>query len=479
MAQNSKLPYIEDDNPMGLPPNDPTVPLPMLAQPPQIPGMLAAQDPGPAPQLSRIGDDTPLGRFAQPILPPAPPMPKVETFAQGERDTRRTRDEQDLQKLNGPHMGQEGSSHPGWGGKILHGLAEAGNVAGDIFAPGTMAQIKGTDLNNDIRRSNDNTDLRDLNREDLSDLSSQATTAKTNAETAGVPQEQNDKHALALSQEGNLDSETEERLHPHAQFEVHDTQAGPLFVNKQTGQAQHLNVNGVPVGPKIQTKTVQLQIGGKPHQVLVNEADGTPIKDLGESGLKPPVTNINQGSWQLEEDGAGKPLLFNNKTGKTEAAPEGLAKTGTHTKANAPYQQVVDDATTAHQLAAEAEAGNAPADVDLALAFFKAMKGTGSGIRFTQSEQNLIMGARSSAGDLQGVAQKVMGGGQKFTPDQRNKILRVIDIHAQQAQNHLNGGGGDGGSGGGGHQIQVGGKTYQYNGSGATDDMKNYTEVKK
>jgi hypothetical protein len=126
--------------------------------------------------------------------------------------------------------------------------------------------------------------------------------------------------------------------------------------------------------------------------------------------------------------------------GSTTAAQVGSAGKADK-KATDAAQQVVDDAETAHQLAKEAEGGNAPADVDLALAFFKAMKGSnGSGIRFTQAEQNLIMGARSSSGDLQGIAQKVIGEGQKFTPDQRNKILRVIDIHADQARKHLGGG---------------------------------------
>ena len=135
--------------------------------------------------------------------------------------------------------------------------------------------------------------------------------------------------------------------------------------------------------------------------------------------------------------------------GSTTAAGAGAAGKAAD-KQNQQYQQVVDDADTAHQLAREAESGNAPADVDLALAFFKAMKGTGSGIRFTQAEQNLIMGARNSVGDLQGVAQKVIGEGQKFTPDQRNKILRVIDIHADQARKHLGGGGSGGPEGNGG-----------------------------
>ena len=107
-------------------------------------------------------------------------------------------------------------------------------------------------------------------------------------------------------------------------------------------------------------------------------------------------------------------------------------------KATAGYQNIIDEAQTAHQLALEAANGNAPADVDLALSYFKTMRGaSGSGIRFTQAEQNLIKGARNSAGDIQAVAQKVLGGGQMFTPEQRSNILKVIDIHAQAARNHL------------------------------------------
>ena len=44
------------------------------------------------------------------------------------------------------HLGTEGNM-PGVGGKILHGLNVAGNIAGNIAAPGTMANIPGTALN--------------------------------------------------------------------------------------------------------------------------------------------------------------------------------------------------------------------------------------------------------------------------------------------------------------------------------------------
>ena len=120
------------------------------------------------------------------------------------------------------------------------------------------------------------------------------------------------------------------------------------------------------------------------------------------------------------------------------AATADLLNQKTDAKASTGYQNIVDEADTAHKLAAMGAAGNAPADVDLALSFFKTMKGaSGSGIRFTQQEQNLIRGSRNSAGDIEGVAQKVLGGGQMFTPEQRQNIIKVIDTHADAARNHL------------------------------------------
>lgn len=44
--------------------------------------------------------------------------------------------------------------------------------------------------------------------------------------------------------------------------------------------------------PKVETDLTMLQVGGKPHQVIVNKQTGALIKDLGESGIKPPVTNV-------------------------------------------------------------------------------------------------------------------------------------------------------------------------------------------
>lgn len=56
----------------------------------------------------------------------------------------------ELNKLN-PY-GSE-ANHPGILGKIAHGLAKAGNIAGDILAPGVMANIEGTDLNKQLQEN--------------------------------------------------------------------------------------------------------------------------------------------------------------------------------------------------------------------------------------------------------------------------------------------------------------------------------------
>lgn len=45
------------------------------------------------------------------------------------------------------------SEHPGFLGKVAHGLATAGNIAGDILAPSTMGLIPGTQMNRGLKEA--------------------------------------------------------------------------------------------------------------------------------------------------------------------------------------------------------------------------------------------------------------------------------------------------------------------------------------
>ena len=220
--------------------------------------------------------------------------------------------------------------------------AKAGNILGNEFLPHTMAMIPGTDLFKQVQDANDTQKLATMRAEDQTLLNNNskralegAQTAKTGAEAADLPGKDASEEGLQNAQADKTRTETDALNGP--QYEVHDTAAGPLFVNKKTGMAQHLSVDGLPVGPKIQTKTVPLQIGGKPHQVLVDDTTGDVIKDMGESGEKPPITNVNAGTWSLQTDTNGNPIEFNSKTGATQQAPGNIAR-----KPNAEEQKRAD-----------------------------------------------------------------------------------------------------------------------------------------
>lgn len=240
-----------------------------------------------------------------------PPQPKVTQAGPQKMQTDHLQSTlaRDYQKDADPYGSPD--NHPGFLGKLAHAFSHA----------------TGGDTRRQWEEQGIAKQLNSVVGDESKNAAQDAQTAHTNAETPEVAPNAESSRALQGAQESNLESETSSRDNPKPSYEIHDTAAGPLFVNKATGTAQHLSVDGTPIGPKIQTKAVQLEIGGKPHQVLVNEADGSLIKDMGESGEKPPVTNVNQGTWTLQNDATtGKPLLFNTKTGETKEAPANLAR---------------------------------------------------------------------------------------------------------------------------------------------------------
>lgn len=196
---------------------------------------------------------------------------------------------------------------------FLRGLARVGDVTASVFAPGIARSIPGTTLHHEMLLGRENAKINQLQAEqkDQAGIAESgaraaqdtANAAHLNAETPEVAPNAASNRNLQGAEARHINDEANDLENPQPQFEVHDTDAGPLFINKATGEAQHINVDGKPVGPKIQTDTVQLQIGGKPHQVLVNKASGDLIKDLGESGIKPPTVHISTGeSRQAKND---------------------------------------------------------------------------------------------------------------------------------------------------------------------------------
>lgn len=273
----------------------PTLANPLLANMPAQAAQYAAQQAslGPPP------DDSVALPEQQPAPQPVFAAPKVTGPTAGDRQI--ANDQARLEKIRWQQDNPWGTAnnHPGVGGKIAHVLSVAGNIAGDIFAPAQMALIPGTQLH----RQEEESGLSNRLNKEIGDESREenegALTAKTQQDTQLAPGKAESEEKLQGAKAGNLESETAQRNQPdlarayaHRVNQVLTEGGDPA----QDAVAQHLadaitsiqKQTATPPG----TKTVQLEVGGKPHQVLVDERTGATVKDLGESGEKPPVVRV-------------------------------------------------------------------------------------------------------------------------------------------------------------------------------------------
>jgi len=151
------------------------------------------------------------------------------------------------------------------------------------------------------------------------------------------------------------------------------------------------------------TETKAIQIGGKPHQVMVDAATGAFVKDLGESGEKPPVTNINAGIAALDRE-----LTH-------------FAK---------PHEKSLSDAQGQLDKILDAEKMVAGGAMNQALGIPKVLSslvaGTGSGVRITNAELQSLAHARGIAGDIEGWFNKISGQG-TLTKEQKNQLSGLLN----------------------------------------------------
>ena len=174
-----------------------------------------------------------------------------------------------------------------------------------------------------------------------------------------------------------------------------------IHTNAKTGETTHEVIyHG---DPKVKTEVKQLQVNGKPHQVLVNSDSGDTIKDLGESGEKPPVVNVN---------------AQNNERDREAAR---FAK---------PHEKSLADASTQLEKINDARAminGNAESQaLGIPKLLTALVSGSGSGVRITQPELNAIAKARGLAGDVEGTLRGWAGKG-KLTPEQQRQATAILD----------------------------------------------------
>jgi hypothetical protein len=272
-------------------------------QPDAAPAIAPAQvmasmppDAGQAPALMKIAMGGAPPVFAAPPMPEVSRTPSAIEQQEGVASQRL----QDLQKHDTYDFSQHGKLR-----NAGHVASKIGNVLGDIFAPSTMALIPGTDLNRRVEEGSLGNRLQALAAEQSENEARDATTGKTNAETGEAPQKASDAHneSSALTDEANAKAAALNDQQPTlAQGYSHAVQQAIKEGRDPSTDpvVQHLSSAIVALQPGQNKpdeapKTIQIEEGGRPHQMGWNPQTNKYDLDMGESGEKPAVVNVNSG----------------------------------------------------------------------------------------------------------------------------------------------------------------------------------------
>jgi hypothetical protein len=131
----------------------------------------------------------------------------------------------------------------------------------------------------------------------------------------------------------------------------------------------------------------------------------------------------DKGTWSVQEDPTGKPILFNNKSGEVKDAPAAIAKPGT-------YQKNMGGAEESVQYAKDylgSQNFTGPGDEALMEKFFDVAKPS-TGFRMTQPQMNMLNGARDAYQGLIAKGKHLLSPNAPYFDDtQREHIVKTMD----------------------------------------------------
>jgi hypothetical protein len=319
-----------------------------------------------------------------------------------------------------------GQAHPllgkilGWGAQVP---AMLGDIAGSAVAPQVTRLIPGTEYHHD-----------DLVKQGERQVAGGVANAQKEAETgetqARTQELQNpadevtplttDSGIYGLHKKGGnvtpLTDESGQQLQPvekQPAQNVHVLPDGKVISVKTDPKTGKSAAEVVYEGdPTVKTEVKPLEINGKPHQVLINSATGEQIKDLGETGEKPPTINLNADKGRdFQEKERGRGLLD---------------------KAEQQFRTAQQGANTMRDMLAQADAGNKMSAQMLPLEGALQIT-TAQGVhRINRTEVDQFQGAGSLFDKIQGELGKVSAG-QPIPPNIRNDIRKLVAAQEKQA----------------------------------------------
>ena len=305
------------------------------------------QAPSQIPKPAQMGAPPPAPTATMSSPPPSLPASPMPNIAPPRGTLEGDINERGRMEATGPGISQIHSkiedalpNHPtlgkvlGYGAEIPARILEA---AGATLGPGRIAEqlLPGTQLHHAMELRNLNTNINNESQEQVRGAQAgeaNARTGLTNLEAGALPQKNEDTHELTQS---TIDKNERDKLPPPHFETLSDGSVIALHTDAQGTTTPEIVYKG---DPKVKTEVKQLEIAGKPHQVLINSDTGTTIKDLGETGEKPPVINVHAGDARdFQEKERGRGLLD---------------------KAEAAYRTAQQGANPMRDMVASASAGN-------------------------------------------------------------------------------------------------------------------------
>jgi len=251
-------------------------------------------------------------------------------------------------------------------GKLGHVLSRIGNIAGDIVAPGVMANIPGTDINKRLETGAVERKLADAKKAESEETERAATTGEVQARTKKIEADTEalqtaNKENLVTDAQGNVTGwkgnhgelhSLEEAGTPQAIKDIAEATANkqvPKFEKTDNGNIVELKTDKTGKttseivykgDPKVETELVHgHMVAGVPHTLLVNKRTGETVKDLGAEKM-PSEAAAKEHNIEVVKafDKNNKPHLLS----KEDAEKEGYSHV---TKAS---EKAINDATTHH-----------------------------------------------------------------------------------------------------------------------------------
>lgn len=207
--------------------------------------------------------------------------------------------------------------------------------------------------------------------------------------------------------------------------EVRQGEDGTFYSVHPDGTAEPITVKGKPLVGKsakepLEDRIVAEHQAANPGETLADARKATAVN--------PPKPPEPPGTWELQEDAQGKPILFNTKTSETKPAPAGMQKTGTTAKANSEREKIEEPIRAAQEYATDYVQHGAftgPGDEALQEKFFELAKPS-TGFRMTQPQMNMLMQSRAWKDSAEAFARHALTG-KWFSDEQRRQIVGTMN----------------------------------------------------